>query len=287
MLPSPTQKEPKRVLITAKVLPQTKQNIDEMRGEISIGKLLDSTVPHPPGWGDDELTRFFQIATEYGYATYVREKYFWPRLQQMDAVYYRISQNMDNASEWFYTLFFLRAHSIWRAAIRLAVSGQNPEAHILLRSFVENALYAFFIFNDKTHWENEKSRFSVWMKREESEKTLKDCREIFQCGKVISELKEKDTQLGVITKQIYDQSISDGAHPNVHGILRNVKFLSDEKERRIETQYMNCETDSFKFVLKRACQSGLCVLLMFKIIFRERFDILGISAEIERLKQGL
>lgn len=287
----PTKKEPKRILVTAKVLPQTKKNIDRMRGEISVGKLLDDNlgdaVPHPPGWGTDELTYFLKIATENGYATYVREKVFWPRLQKIDSLCYRISQNMDNTRDWFYTFFYFRAHSVWRAAIRLAISGQNPETHILLRASLEQAMYAFFIYNDKVSWEDSRSRFMIWMNREKSDDTEKKCRNTFQNLKIKKELKGKDAQLGNVVEKIYDQSISHGAHPNVHGTLGNITLEEDGKTRRMTTQYMNAETDSFKFSLKRACQAGLCILLIFKIIFRERFDILGVSDEIDKLKQGL
>lgn len=290
-LMSPTRKEPKRILLTAKVLPQTKQNIDQMRGEISIGKLLDdnlgNTVPHPPRWGNDELTRFLKIATENGYATYVREKHFWPRLQQIDALYCRTAQNMDNTRDWFYTLFYFRAHSVWRAAIRLAISGQNPEAHILLRSCLENALYAFFIFNDKVSWKDTGSRFSIWRNREDSEEAAERCRNKFAGGAMKRELKARDQQLGSITEEIYAQAICYGAHPNVHGTLGNITLGDEGKTRRIETHYMNFDADSFKFSLKGACQAGLCNLLIFKIIFKERFDILGVSEEIEKLKNGL
>lgn len=285
------QKDPKRILLTAKVLPKTKKCIDEMRGEISIGKLLDdnlgSSVPQPPGWAEDELTKFLKIAHENGYATFVKEKQYWPRMKQIDTLYHRILQNMDHSREWFLSLFFYRAHSIWRAAIRLATSGQNPEAHILLRSCLENALYAFFINNDQKAWQNAKSHFMTWINREQSEATENKCRSTFQTGKIISELKTKDRQLGSIAEMIYDQSISHGSHPNVHGTLANISMWSDKKEGRVETQYLNCGNEAFRYTLKRACQCGLCALLIFKIIFKERFDILGLSDDIERLKKGL
>lgn len=288
---APTEKEPKRVLLTAKVLPQTKQNIDRMRGEISIGKLLDDNLgaatPLPPAWGDDELTQFLKIATENGYATYVQEKVFWPRLQKIDSLFYRVSQNMDNTRDWFYTFFYFRAHSVWRAAIRLAISGQNPETHILLRASLEHAMYAFFIFNDKTSWKDDNSRFMIWMNREVSDIAEKKCRNTFTAWKIKEELKEKNKQLGEIVEKIYDQAISHGAHPNVHGTLGNVSLEEDGKTRRMTTQYLNGETDSYKFSLKRACQTGLCILLIFKVIFKERFDILGVSDEIDKLKRGL
>ena len=109
-------------------------------------------------------------------------------------------------------------------------------------------------------------------------------------GDIIRELEQKDQELGEIAKKIYDQTISYGAHPNVHGTLGNTSWSTEKKENGTDTHivshYMNCGSDAFNFALKMTCQSGLCVLLIFKIIFSERFNILGASDEIEKLKKA-
>ena len=54
-------------------------------------------------------------------------------------------------------------------------------------------------------------------------------------------------------------------------------FLKCDKEPSPDTQ----------LCLKNSARIGLCSLNIFKLIYSHRFDILGISDELEKLKKGL
>ncbi len=45
--------------------------------------------------------------------------------------------------------------------------------------------------------------------------------------------------------------------------------------------------EAFGLGLKSCARVGVCSLMIFRNIFRERFDILGLSDDLQRLQRGL
>ena len=97
----------------------------------------------PAGWGKDSLSAFIELANLNTLGAFVHYKDWFTRLQEIDAAFDKFSQNMLNISVFYEPFLFVRLHSSYRAAIRLAVSGQMPEAFSLLRGCVE---YGFTVF---------------------------------------------------------------------------------------------------------------------------------------------
>ena len=99
----------------------------------------------PEGWGKDPLSAFIELANRNTFGAFVHYKDWFTRLQEIDAAFIKFSQNMLNIPVFYEPFLFVRSHSSYRAAIRLATSGQMPEAFSLLRGCVEYALYGFYL----------------------------------------------------------------------------------------------------------------------------------------------
>ena len=105
---------------------------------------LEPLAP-PPNWGTDEVSNFFEVAQRNAFGSFVQLRAPFAKLIAIDAFYRRLIDNLNHTREWFAAFFVLGAHSSFLAASRLAVSGHLPEAYMVLRGTLENALYGFYI----------------------------------------------------------------------------------------------------------------------------------------------
>ena len=73
----------------------------------------------PPGWGDDELTRFFDLARRNGYASYLKRRGLFDQLVAVDSIFRAVS--MDNDPLIYPALMLLKAHSAFLTACELSL----------------------------------------------------------------------------------------------------------------------------------------------------------------------
>src|SRR5713101_7380058 len=125
--------------------------------------LTNMALPMPPkGWGDDEITKFFDVLRENAYATYANLRPWFQKLVAIDSAYRKLIDSLHNSQDWFAAFFLLRAHSNYRTAVRLSTSGQLPETYTALRSCLENGLYGLYLSK------NPGSR-ETWLRRHDSD----------------------------------------------------------------------------------------------------------------------
>jgi hypothetical protein len=86
---------------------------------------------------------------------------------------------MLNVPVFYEPFLFVRAHSTYRAAIRLATSGQMPEAFSLLRGCIEYSLYGSYLHKFP-------SVIQTWIGRDDSEAGKKKARKILISAKCYS-----------------------------------------------------------------------------------------------------
>ncbi len=70
----------------------------------------------PPGWGDDELSKFLQATHEQQYATFYRKRTETARLIAVDKFFVRISDGWINPKSQLVAMLSLRCHAALRAA---------------------------------------------------------------------------------------------------------------------------------------------------------------------------
>jgi hypothetical protein len=56
---------------------------------------------------------------------------------------------------------------------------------------------------------------------------------------------------------------------------------------RFQIAYLTDEPEVIRGTLKSVAQTGVCSLLVFRDVFRERFDLLGVTESIRQLRNGL
>src|SRR5213076_170027 len=98
--------------------------------------------PTPPGWGLDPLSAFLKDAEQNARASFANLPGSFRRLRDIDALFERLCNNLDNPESLVAPLFVYRAHAAYRAGVRLGLSGQVPEVYSMLRACLEHAVYS-------------------------------------------------------------------------------------------------------------------------------------------------
>jgi hypothetical protein len=232
----------------------------------------------PEGWGNDSLSAFIELANRNTFGAFVQYNDWFTRLQKIDAAFGTFSENLLNTSVFYEPFLFVRAHSSYRAAIRLATSGQMPEAFSILRNCLEYALYGFYLNKFP-------AEIQTWAARDDSEAGKKKaCREL-KFGKMLSHLDESSSATGKAARHLYELTIDSGAHPNRKTITLAMKREETNEHVSFDLAQLNNDPIMFTMVLKTCAQVGICSLKIFNLVFPERFDLLGISDEIEQLSK--
>src|SRR5262249_1498771 len=115
----------------------------------------------PPGWGDDELTKFLQAARDNQNATFFGKRETTGKLIAIDAEFVKVSKGWLNPPSEILAMLFLRCHAAFRTAAGLAMSGQAVEAFVQCRAMLENAAYA-------AHINRNPALAKVWLDRHQS-----------------------------------------------------------------------------------------------------------------------
>ena len=237
----------------------------------------------PDGWGKDSLSEFIESAHHNTLATFANLKPEFTHLKAINDAFIKITENLSNTDSLMPAFFLLRSHASYLGAVRLLLSGQVPETYMILRGCLESSLYALHI-----------SRVSdadlIWLQRHNDEESLKECKENFRIANVFGTLENENRELNQITKKLYGTTIDYGGHPNEASLTSIMRRSEDELKINYTVPYLidyRKNPATFALGLKSNARIGVCALMIFKLIFRERFDILGISNDLEKLKIGL
>ena len=234
----------------------------------------------PKNWGQDKVSNFIETAQKNTFATFDNLKDVFKFFEDIDESFRRIIDNIDNARDWFPAFFLLRAHSSYLGAVRLSTSGQLPEAYMILRGCLENSLYGFYLFKKPKSVE-------VWLNRHDDEVAKKKVRTEFKIGPMLKLLSSNDSKLGTVASGLYERTIDYRAHPNAWALLTNLTKKKNDDSIKFELSYLTGKSPALALCLKTNAQVGVCSLLVFKLVFKERFDLLGISDILQKLRRGL
>jgi hypothetical protein len=241
----------------------------------------ETSMALPPRWGDDTLSSFLYKSFKNTLATFVRKRRGFDMLSRVDHSFLRIAENLINLPGFLTATFLLRSHSAFRAACRLATSGQVPESFPVLRACLEYALYAL-------HVESNELLGETWLRRHDDDLTKRQVKQNFQSATVMETLRTRDAALHAKIKQLYERAIDFGGHPNEFAIAGSM-ILEKQSDRVVRMQqiYLHADSLSLDHVIKTSAQIGLGSLCIFQHIFRERFEILGVRAAIDQLRRQL
>lgn len=234
-------------------------------------------MPTNPAWGDDNLTQFFDMADTNRRAN--REKYagWYAKLSRIDACFVVMGKNLGNVTPIMLTVLALRCQYALKTAVGLALAGQATEAFVMLRSALEYAAYALAIF-DKPALED------VFISRHMSDADAKAMKEQFRISEVKAVVRRFDAKLADIFDEMYQRTIDFGGHPNPHAAFGMMIMEERGGSTVITTWATTGDEKIIAHALKSAAQVGLNALYIFQHALKAKFELLGIRAEIEALR---
>lgn len=180
----------------------------------------------PERWGKSELTRFLEWMEANCLATFAGRPKWFEALERIDTTLVTNSPNMFHEVKGTHVTsarLYMRAFGAYRAAARLAVSGQLYETSVLRRSIIEHAVYAWACGHSLPHRD-------AWIARANGEPERKAARKAFQWSGLLELLATVDQKLAQEIGGHYDNSIDFGAHPNVEGVNLSSQVVRSEEE---------------------------------------------------------
>ena len=234
----------------------------------------------PKDWGQDHFSEFADRARAHEYETIAALPEQYRLIVRVDSLFKQVQENLAFTKEWFAAMFFLRTHSTFLCAANAALSGQLPESYMLLRGSLENALYGIYLSHNKKH-------AKTWLERNESPQAKKKVRDQFKNATLITFLGTLDRGLARAADTLYERCIDFGAHPNQLGLTTAMRIEEGDPHPLLKMAYLSGEPASVQLCLKTTHQVGVFALAAFRYVFKERFDILGITEEIEKLKANI
>jgi hypothetical protein len=238
-------------------------------------------LPDPPkGWGADDLSGFIDNTRLNSFASYANLRVEYSKLNEIDGIFRKLAENLLNTRDWFAAFFMLRAHSAFLAGSHLAMSGQVVEAYAVLRLAIENALYGIYLSKNPTSQ-------NTWLRRHDSVEAKRRVREEFTIRRLLETLKASSERQAEIAETLYERCIDYGGHPNERALTQGLKTEANETTVNLQIIYLSADSDVLRPCLKTAAQVGVTVLEIFRLIFKERFDLIGLTEKLKQAARGL
>ena len=242
--------------------------------------------PAPPPWGDEPLSRFLYEAQFNERVSALNYSGPFTFLQRLHATYLKSCDAIEkgaNEDSLLPGVLMIRAHSACLAGTRLALSGQGPEAHSVLRTAIEQAWYALHIAEDPTPF----ARADVWLRRDEGEEAKTRCKHEFSAGRVRRTHEKRDPVSARQAHELYKRTIDYGAHPNHFGVLAVMKRQEGSHSTTFLSALLAPDQLNTVFALQSAAHVGLAGLGVFRLVFPSRLELAGVDLEIESLRRDI
>lgn len=232
----------------------------------------------PATWRRSELTQFIALAEEQTLATVAGLPEWVAALEQIDNMltvksetfFHEIDVPRREAA-WLY----MRAFATFRAACRLALSGQIFEATVLIRSIIESAVYGFACGESARHRE-------LWRQRDvEDAETYRKAKDAFKWISLVEILKAKDPRLEHDMRRFYSESIEFGAHPNVDGVMLSTEVTARESKSLLSTIHLH-GPDAIVLVVIDLLRAMHLVYRLLDHTIGNRLKLMGIDEELQQ-----
>jgi hypothetical protein len=177
-------------------------------------------------------------------------------------------------------MLFLRSHSAFRAACEHATAGQIADAFPALRACLEYAAYALHIVKHPGLEE-------VWLRRHDNDTAKDRTRSEFVLAKLRDSIGCCNQKAAKIFQDLYQRTIDFGGHPNERSVTGNLRIIEKEDRKEFQQAYLHGDGVALGHTLKTTAQVGLCALEILREIYSPRFDLLGVSERMLKLRKGL
>jgi hypothetical protein len=160
------------------------------------------------------------------------------------------------------------------------MSGQSSPAFMVMRGCLESSLYGLY-FN------RQPETFDIWLRRHDDEEHRRRVKTEFTVRRLKDCLERIDPATSAVAARLYEKTIDFGGHPNVAALATAFRTTRAEGRRQFKVIYLTMDTEIIRGTLKSVTQTGVCSLLIFRNIFPERFDLLGITDTFRELRERL
>ena len=236
----------------------------------------------------DDLTLFLQAVHRNQQGN--RETFAEPYrlMQRVNECFVTAQQALVDPKPILSGVLCLRSQYAYKAAAGMALAGQVVEAFAMMRLCLEHAGYALAIFAEPTG-NDTPSREQVFLNRHLDDASMKAQKQEFIIGNIRENIAKFDSALSEMFKKFYDRTIDLGAHPNPLAILNMAKLEKPQADVSggIMTLALTTEDLPLRHAMQNTAQVGLTALLIFQHIFKAKFELLGICAEIDPLRRKL
>ena len=241
---------------------------------------MDNTLPPPPGWAADSLTDFLEDAYRNRFATFANKKDWSKRLIDLDGCFVRVKKDWLNPSNLITPHLLFRCHSAYRAACEHAMAGQVTDTFPQIRVCLEYAGYALHIHKNPDLDE-------MWLRRHDDEPAKKTVIGEFKVSNVRATIEKANRHAAKVFDELYERAIDFGGHPNERAITSSLKMTDLGDRTSFDSLYLHEDGLQLEHALKTTAQTGVCALEILRDAFPERFELLGINADLLELRKGL
>jgi len=241
----------------------------------------DTSEYIPDGWGADELSTFLRMAHNNARASFVNDRDHYQHLTKINAAFHTLILGMVDPPALLPPFFLMRTHAAFMSAVGLALSGQLPECYMVLRGALESSLYAYLSFCDPSVDEK-------WMNRNEKEDARVFVVKNFAPSIIFPRLAKENEWLSSTAKELYEQTIDHGGHPNQLAIIGH---LQEEETAdggvKWHLPYLTTEPRRRELAFLTCARVGVCCLMIYGTIFTDLCASMGLHSEFRRLSEGL
>ncbi len=241
---------------------------------------MDVPIRPPSGWGKDGLSEFLESAHRNRLASFANKRDWYQLLLAIDQCFLKVGSGWINPHNVVAAILFFQSYARYRCACEHALAGQIGETFVAIRSLIESAGYALHIHRNVGHDE-------IWLGRHVDEASRKKAKDNFTIAKVRDSIRAADRMGVVIFNELYDRSIDFGGHPNERSVTGSMVINNVGNDKEIQFMFLHVDDLALDHAMKSAAQAGVCALSILGDVFSARFELLGVNAEIVRLKQGL
>ncbi|HEY9789649.1 MAG TPA: tetratricopeptide repeat protein [Candidatus Obscuribacterales bacterium] len=224
------------------------QNIALLSSQLKKKPLPDK-IPVPPDWGADPISDFVVHGdqnTFWAFGNKPLQKQLIDRhahfVVMHESVKTFVAMNLNEKypdvavadlqptdEDWLETYFFQQCHSSFLGAVRLAMTGQIPQAQMVLRGCLEASMYAYMVFRSPADK-------AVWLDRATDAEKVK---EQFSVNRIWRTMEHHDKALKARLKPLYDRTIDEGAHPNVNAMKKNAFYKHADGQMVFSLSFLN------------------------------------------------
>lgn len=243
------------------------------------------TDPVPPSWEGDPLSTFLSDAQRNERVSALKMPDVYALLQRVHGVFQQVGTitEKEHTASLLPTRFLMaRAHAAWLAAARLGMSGQVVEAYPVLRAVIEDSWYALHLAKDP----NSPTRAKIWLLRNDDAVAKTRCKNEFAVANVRATHAALDPTAAAVLQALYDWTIELGGHPNERGVLAAMTRTDTDQACMFGVVFLTDNPVLISVALKTAIEAAVGALKSFRLIFPERFAIMGVDDEIEKIVGG-